>query len=298
MLKYIISLLLIIFVLPLSVHARPAGDSILISEIEYDPAGSEPGSEWFELYNPTENSIDISGWELTDGEGTFVFPPSTIIPSGGYFIAVHTITTFNITYPGITPDLEYSTIDVGNVSLANGGDELTLSDSGTIIDFVSWEGHTPTWDSIAGNSESIARSSSTDTDTSSDWLDNQTPSPQAGTYSIITSTVPPASSATSSRKGGSIRYVCKNPEALNYTETRFGRHRESRCRYDTLIKKPTSDRENLCKKFLDIIKIPTQVESVRLAQTCLHILGYDSGMVDGIYGPQTSFALMKYKNKK
>lgn len=166
--------------------AAPAGDNILISEIGYDTVGSEPGTEWFELYNPTPAPIDISGWTVTDGEGTFTFPAATVIASGAYFIAAHTAAAFNGLYPGVTVNLAYGAIDVGSVFLANGGDSLSLADAGAVeVDFVSWEGNTAGWTIEANAGESIARASSVDTDLETDWLGNQVPSPGTGSLTVF-----------------------------------------------------------------------------------------------------------------
>jgi hypothetical protein len=277
----------------MTTNANIRGDTVIISEVEYDPSGSEPGSEWFELYNPTENSIDISGWEITDGEGRFTFPALSHIPSGAYFIAAHTTGTFNLSYPGVIVDFEYGPIDVGSVSLANGGDDLTLSSGATSIDFISWENHTPTWISTAHNGESITRSTSIDTDTPTDWLDNQIPTPKSGTYSSISG---PAVVPNKSRKGGTIRYLCKNTKATNYTNTKFGRHRESYCEYDKINDDPLLIVNDLCKNFLDTYAITRRSIYIKILQSCLNIFEYNTGIVDGIYEPNTHRAMEKYKN--
>ncbi len=45
---------------------------LLISEIMYNPASTEQApveTEWVELYNPTEQTVDLSGWYLQDEDG-------------------------------------------------------------------------------------------------------------------------------------------------------------------------------------------------------------------------------------
>lgn len=171
--------------------ATPSGDNIIISEVQYDPVAPDQANEWFELFNPTANTIDISGWTFTDGEGTVTFPVATTIASGAYFIATHTDVAGNLgAFPAVPVNLTYGAIDVGNVFLANAGDELTLSDNtATIIDFVSWEGHTAGWGAVLANDgESIMRNTSTDTDLQADWLSNQVPTPGTGTLVALTNT--------------------------------------------------------------------------------------------------------------
>ena len=186
--------LIIIFLGVKSVFATPAGDNILISEVEYDPVqgGTDQSHEWFELYNPTGSAIDISGYQFTDGEPaaspTFVvIPNGTTLGSGEYFLAVFNTVNFQSEHSGITPDLEYGSLaNASNFSLSNGGDEITLKDSvGTNVDFVSWENHTGGWNIAADAGESIARNSSTDTDTATGWIDHQVPTPGTGALAIL-----------------------------------------------------------------------------------------------------------------
>ena len=180
--KFSLHITAIFLFLSLNAFATPAGDNILLSEVGYHNTANDPGAEWFELFNPTASAIDISGWTITDGEGVVTVPATTIIASGAYFIGAHTTATFNSLHPGVIVDLEYGPIDVGSIALANSGDELTLADDmASIVDFVSWEGHTVGWNNpIANSGETIVRVSITDTDLEGDWLSNQVPSPATG----------------------------------------------------------------------------------------------------------------------
>jgi hypothetical protein len=74
--------------------ANPAGDNVVINEIYCDPPSFYDGSEFIELYNPTVDPIDISGWVLTGpeyfqicgGENRWEFPEGTIIAADGYIV--------------------------------------------------------------------------------------------------------------------------------------------------------------------------------------------------------------------
>lgn len=50
---------------------------------------SDPGTDWVELYNATEDPIDIGGWFLADGFGNltdFTIPSPTVVPGGGFVV--------------------------------------------------------------------------------------------------------------------------------------------------------------------------------------------------------------------
>lgn len=70
------------------VSLDPSGH-VVINEIEQNPAGTDAGNEWLELYNPTESVVDLSGWELRTTAGvveTCMFPSGTTIEAEGYLV--------------------------------------------------------------------------------------------------------------------------------------------------------------------------------------------------------------------
>lgn len=63
---------------------------LLINEVF--PNGDLPGG-WVEIFNPTAEAVDLSGWTVTGGDITraFTFPAGVIVESGGY-AAVNEVT--------------------------------------------------------------------------------------------------------------------------------------------------------------------------------------------------------------
>jgi len=63
---------------------------ILINEVELNPYGNDLHSdvyEWVELYNPTDEDIDLSGWTLSTTHGkTVTVYLSGVIKSHGYYV--------------------------------------------------------------------------------------------------------------------------------------------------------------------------------------------------------------------
>ncbi|MBS3742408.1 MAG: lamin tail domain-containing protein [Candidatus Cloacimonetes bacterium] len=123
---------------------------IIISEIMQNPdAVTDANGEWFEIYNSTNEDIDINGWTVHDyGSDSFT------ISNGGslYVPAEDYLVLGNNADPGTngvyTCDYEYP----ANFYLANGDDELVLeSDTKSIIDVVEWDGG-PDWPDPTGAS--------------------------------------------------------------------------------------------------------------------------------------------------
>jgi len=44
-------------------------DRVVINEYELNPAGEDAGREWVELYNPTSEAVDLSGWTIETRHG-------------------------------------------------------------------------------------------------------------------------------------------------------------------------------------------------------------------------------------
>jgi beta-lactamase superfamily II metal-dependent hydrolase len=66
-----------------------AANPPLISEVELNPAGSDIGREKVELYNPSNNAIDVSGWTITSTGGApaaVVINQGTIISPKNYLV--------------------------------------------------------------------------------------------------------------------------------------------------------------------------------------------------------------------
>ncbi len=83
-------------------------DRVLITEVMYDTPLNEAESiqecdtcpviktglpthngEFIEFYNPIANDVDLSGWKILIGLGTFIFPEGTIITSQAFLIVAH-----------------------------------------------------------------------------------------------------------------------------------------------------------------------------------------------------------------
>ena len=66
--------------------------SVVINEWEQNPAGTDTGKEWVELYNPTSQPVNIGGWKLVDSYSgkSMKFSAGTVINSDGYQVLTWT----------------------------------------------------------------------------------------------------------------------------------------------------------------------------------------------------------------
>ncbi len=157
----------------------PQHEKIIFTEVYYNYNGT-PGhysdGEWIEVYNPTDMPINLSSWRIEDNAKNWSFGDGVIIQNKSYFIIAHNADVFQSLY-GCTAHISDSQIP----ALNNDGDQLTVFNLTSAVDFVAWEsGHSnsyPEWNINATINKTIARNGTVDTDTPSDWLSNQTPTP-------------------------------------------------------------------------------------------------------------------------
>ena len=88
-----LKLKIVFFLLPLllfPIFVKPAASSgVIFNEILPSPEGQDAKEEWIELLNSSDYAIDMTGWRVTDTEGSvksYTFPKNTQIPGQGYLI--------------------------------------------------------------------------------------------------------------------------------------------------------------------------------------------------------------------
>jgi hypothetical protein len=77
---------------------------IVINEIMYNPPasmGDDDFFEWIELYNNSDNPIDLSGWKLLDDDNThspFLIPSGTIIQANSFLVIAKNVDSVSSFY--------------------------------------------------------------------------------------------------------------------------------------------------------------------------------------------------------
>ncbi|GEM_PF-6169362 len=138
------SLLLIpsLLVFPLTAFAGAE-----LSQVLFDPIGTDTGLEWVKVVNSGAEQIDMSGWQLyPDGVGYFVFPNSfTLKPNSSVLIYVRT--------SGTNTDTKlYHSSATGNMGNTSGSVALFSAEARnkeTLKSFVEWGKAGQTWESTA-----------------------------------------------------------------------------------------------------------------------------------------------------
>ncbi len=122
-------------------YARAAG-TLAITEIMYDPPGTDGSREWVEVHNSGSANLDLAGhFFLTDGlssaKHSLVAQGPSVIPAGGYAVIVQDVAAFKADYPsygGSLFDSSWSGLT------SNSGKTLAVVDgSGAVLDQVAYD---------------------------------------------------------------------------------------------------------------------------------------------------------------
>ena len=86
--------------------------SVIINEIMYKASSDYDSGDWIELYNPSEDSLNVSSWSLKDDDDDhlFQFPDSIIIPGENYLIIAKDLEDFYSVYfhePQVIGEIPY-----------------------------------------------------------------------------------------------------------------------------------------------------------------------------------------------
>lgn len=122
---------------------------IVINEIMYNsPDGGQDSTEYIELFNNSNTTVDLTGWSFTQGI-THTFEAGTSVGANAYLLVAGDAQAMMDAY-GVTA-IQWTT-----GGLSNSGETITLSDAaGTEIDMVSFDDGLP-WPSQAdGNGPSL-----------------------------------------------------------------------------------------------------------------------------------------------
>lgn len=103
--------------------------TVVINEIAWAGSVDSSSDEWIELYNNSDQKIDLNGWSINDDKGDSTYKLEGTIEPKGYYVAER---NENAISP--KPD----SMVIGSLSLANTGDSLELTDgAGLVVDTVN-----------------------------------------------------------------------------------------------------------------------------------------------------------------
>jgi hypothetical protein len=200
---------------------------IVINEIMYNPPasmGDDDFYEWIELYNNSNNAVNLSGWKLLDDDNThspFTIPSGTLIQPNGFLIIAKNVDSVGNFYglANLVGDISWN--------FGNSTDQVRLfNQTGLIQDSVLYLDNTP-WPPTADGSGKSLELINPNLENSSyfGWRASitnfGTPGLQNSTYQDINLLPPPANIEVAERTTSSIKIRWSRiPGVLNYNVER------------------------------------------------------------------------------
>ena len=120
----LIKLKLLSFSLILIITTPVIANQIVINEIHYDENDKTVRAEFIELYNNSEESVDISQWYFSDGID-YTFKEGTTIESGAYLVIAESPETIDELFSS----RNHLAPCANDTSLRNSGAKTVLRDS-------------------------------------------------------------------------------------------------------------------------------------------------------------------------
>jgi hypothetical protein len=125
---------------------------LVINEIMYKPAEKKDCEDWFEIYNPNDYAINLSGYLIKDNkdEHSWKFPSGTEIEAKGFLVVSNDIDDFYEVYPAVKNVVGEFDFGLGKK------DQIRLFDfSGRLIDSVSYSNKSPWPENAYGTGNTI-----------------------------------------------------------------------------------------------------------------------------------------------
>ena len=125
-----------------------AANQAVINEIMANPAGDDTGQEWIELYNPTSDSVDLTGWQLNAASGKYYTLPTFTLASKS-FVVIHWRTEGTDTASELFTGSQSVSENMGNKSGFVALFKNSSHTKDTIVDYSEYGEAAKTWESTA-----------------------------------------------------------------------------------------------------------------------------------------------------
>ena len=104
-------------------------EAVVINEIMYEPISGDADDSYVELYNRSAGTVNLSGWEFSQGIG-FTFPTNTALPAGGYLVVAKNAAHLRANYSQLTAQ---NTLGDFSGNLSNDGERLVLTQPHALV---------------------------------------------------------------------------------------------------------------------------------------------------------------------
>ena len=166
------------------VNINGDGPAILINEINYNSAADLNPGDWVEIYNNSDEIIDMENWQFKDGDDQhiFQFAANTELNPREYIVLCESVNDFMAIFPEVNNLIG----DLG-FKFSNDGEVIRLyNDNGVLIDSVRYDDKSP-WPELADGSGATLELNHPDLD--NDFAENWTASVKSGSPGRVNHTI-------------------------------------------------------------------------------------------------------------
>ena len=124
---------------------------VRVTELHFAPSGEQGDVEFVEIANVTDESVDVSGWQVT-GAKRMTLPDGTELAAKRALVICQDKAAFGKTFKGVKPVATFSG------KLKNGGDTVRIEDpDGQVADEVTYDKNDAEVEKATGTGLSIHR---------------------------------------------------------------------------------------------------------------------------------------------
>ncbi len=117
-------------------------DPLVMTEIMYNYGFRLDGldaQDWIELYNPAPYAVDLSGWQLIDGDSLLLIPGGTSIAAGEYLVLCDSLNDFVYAHPTVA-----NVVSLPGLRLSSKGEGISLLDEAHCpVTFLLYDNQSP-----------------------------------------------------------------------------------------------------------------------------------------------------------
>jgi phosphodiesterase/alkaline phosphatase D-like protein len=183
--------------------SSPPLSGVIIHEIMYDPAGTDSGREWVEIFNASNTAVDLTGWTLFENgtnHGLTFTQGGNTLAAGAYAIIADNAATFLTDYSTHAASASWIVMDSA-FSLTT-GETLALKDASSIVQSTLTYANSTPWPAASGQSIERVSPAGLDND-GANWSTGPVVGTPAAANAASPDSTPPAAVSDLTATGGS-----------------------------------------------------------------------------------------------
>jgi len=161
--------------------------NVVFNEINFKSGTTKPSGDWVEIYNPSDEAIDLTGWKYKDDNSYYQFSNGFTLGADSYLVIAEDILKFNTVYPNIS-----NVVGSSGFGLSSSGEYILLVDNYNMtIDSVYYKTSAPWPTQASGTGHTLElRDFRFDNNVGENWYSDVSKFGSPGVNNSITTNMP------------------------------------------------------------------------------------------------------------